>query len=207
MLSLACYVPSACAKGLLGGHEKVKAALLWDLSASRACQVIVDCSTSSTVASKYPEWLKAGFHARALAVTFLHVQTGKWLFSTGWGKTWFKHHLYKGRIIITSGLNMFKPIGGKAELAAPDTAIEAQHMHRCALTFLRAHCLPVAHSSTQGKPGLYRDCGTLRRTWREGAQSRNEQNPVQWRSHSTSQHGTLARIASMSQSLVNLCSN
>ena len=31
---------------------------------------------------------------------------------TGWGKIWLKHHLYKGRIIITSGLNMFKPLGG-----------------------------------------------------------------------------------------------
>ena len=30
----------------------------------------------------------------------------------GWGKIWFKHHLYKGRIIITSGLNLFIPIGG-----------------------------------------------------------------------------------------------
>ena len=26
-------------------------------------------------------------------------------------KMWFKH-LYKGRLIITSGLNMFKPMGG-----------------------------------------------------------------------------------------------
>ena len=25
---------------------------------------------------------------------------------------WLKHHLSKGRIIITSGLNMFKPMGG-----------------------------------------------------------------------------------------------
>ena len=28
------------------------------------------------------------------------------------GNIWFKHHLYKGRIIITSGLNMIKPMGG-----------------------------------------------------------------------------------------------
>ena len=33
-------------------------------------------------------------------------------FLAGWGKIWFKHHLYKGIIIITSGLNMFKPMGG-----------------------------------------------------------------------------------------------
>ena len=29
-----------------------------------------------------------------------------------WGNIWFTHHLYKGRVIITSGLNMFKPMGG-----------------------------------------------------------------------------------------------
>ena len=31
---------------------------------------------------------------------------------SGWGKRWFKHHLYQGRLIITSGLNMFKSMGG-----------------------------------------------------------------------------------------------
>ena len=36
----------------------------------------------------------------------------------GWGKIWFKHHLYKGRISITRGLNMFKPMGGPTLAAA-----------------------------------------------------------------------------------------
>ena len=34
----------------------------------------------------------------------------------GWGKIWFKHHLCKGIVIITSGLNMFKPMSGFAGL-------------------------------------------------------------------------------------------
>ena len=40
----------------------------------------------------------------------------------GWGKRRFKHHLYKGRVIITSGLNMFKPLGGPTLLNGPRLA-------------------------------------------------------------------------------------
>ena len=33
-------------------------------------------------------------------------------YQSGWRRIWFKHHLYKGRIIITSGLNVFKQMAG-----------------------------------------------------------------------------------------------
>ena len=38
-----------------------------------------------------------------------------------WGKIWFKHHL-SGRIIITSGLNMSKPMGGPTLVACGNEA-------------------------------------------------------------------------------------
>ena len=40
------------------------------------------------------------------------------VYPAGLGKTWFKHHLYKERVIMTGGLNMFKPLGGPTLLSS-----------------------------------------------------------------------------------------
>ena len=60
------------------------------------------CKASLTQTASAPANLKLSQHASSPP-----LKQG-----AGWGKTWFKHHVYKGRIIITSGLNMFEPMGG-----------------------------------------------------------------------------------------------
>ena len=88
---------------------------------------------------------------------FLCQQKVRDLGQQGGMTSWFKHHLYKGRIIVTSGLNMFKPMGGPTlpvihheRKSDVESDLESEgslyHLSQCFLVWLKVKIDPPSRA-------------------------------------------------------------